>query len=321
MAWALLPLAAVYALAMLVRRAGYRAGLARAQRLPVPVIVVGNVIVGGAGKTPTVLAVLAHLRAAGHRPGVVSRGHGRNGPEVHVLDEHSTAVTAGDEPLLIHRRGQVPVAVGRDRVAAASALLQAHPEIDVLVSDDGLQHLRLARDVEILVFDERGAGNGWWLPAGPLREAATRHADLVLYNAPHPSLPRPGFQARRRPGRLLRLAQWAADPHAAGQPWSALGTRRPRAAAGIAHPERFFDLLRQEGLQPITDALPDHHAYTSLPWPSDGTEPVLVTEKDAVKLAARWPEDPRLWVVTLDFQPEPGFFQALDQALAASRAP
>ncbi|HEY0858325.1 MAG TPA: tetraacyldisaccharide 4'-kinase, partial [Albitalea sp.] len=185
LACALLPLALLYGAVAALRRSLYRVGVLRARRVGVPVVVVGNLIAGGAGKTPTVQAVVAALRSQGWCPGVISRGYGRSdeGPVVHV-GGNTPSEQAGDEPLLLHIRAGVPVVVARDRVAAAQALLSVHPEVDVIVSDDGLQHLRLARDVQLIVFDERGAGNGWLLPAGPLREPLPRRVPprtLVLY--------------------------------------------------------------------------------------------------------------------------------------------
>ncbi|MEO7010016.1 MAG: tetraacyldisaccharide 4'-kinase, partial [Caldimonas sp.] len=166
------PLAALYAALTSLRRMLYRIGWLRTERLPVRVVVVGNLIAGGAGKTPTVLALAAMLRRHGWTPAIVSRGYGgsRRGGVIAVRAD-TPASLCGDEPLLLHLRAAVPVFVGRDRAAAARALLRAHPEIDVVISDDGLQHLRLGRDLQVLVFDERGVGNGWLLPAGPLREA------------------------------------------------------------------------------------------------------------------------------------------------------
>ncbi len=282
-----------------------------AQTLPVPVIVVGNLIVGSAGKTPTVLALLQALRAAGWRPGVVSRGHGRRGSGVREVQPGASAADVGDEPLLLRRRGGVPVWVGRRRVDAARALLAAHPEIDVLVSDDGLQHAALPRTLEIVVFDERGVGNGLRLPAGPLREALSAQLAphrRVLYNAPRPSTLLPGPLLGRRLTGALPLADWHAGRSAAAVPLAKLRGRPLLAAAGIASPQRFFAMLAAEGLtlQPLP--LPDHHDYGTLPWPAD-TPDVVTTEKDAVKLAPGRMGATRVWVVGLDFALTPEFTQ------------
>lgn len=164
------PLAALHGMLVRLRRALYSRGLRASVRLRVPVVVVGNVVAGGAGKTPLVMALVAHLRAAGYRPGVISRGYGRQAKEcLEVLPTLSTTQT-GDEPLLIRQLTGAPVFVARRRSEAAQALLRAHPDTDLIVCDDGLQHYALQRDLNIAVFDERGVGNGWLLPAGPLRE-------------------------------------------------------------------------------------------------------------------------------------------------------
>ena len=293
------------------------------QALPVPVIVVGNWIVGGAGKTPTTLALLSLLKAMGIQAGVISRGYGRSADAVALVSRTSSAAKVGDEPLLIHLRTGVPVAVGRDRVAAARALLQAHPALQILVSDDGLQHLRLPRALAILVFDERGIGNGRLLPAGPLRQppADTLAAnELVLYNADRPSTPLPGFLARRRLSGAVALADWWQGKPASMDTLHALRDKPLVATAGLAQPQRFFDMLTEQGLK--FDALPlaDHDAFTTLPWPP-GTADVLLTEKDAVKLRPESVGATRVWVVTLDFKPEHAFEQALHERLAVLLPP
>lgn len=319
------PLSWLFAVVVATRRALYRWRLLRPQSLPVPVLVVGNLIAGGAGKTPTVMAVIRHLQARGHRPGILSRGHGRrsNAPAVMEVCPTTPAHDAGDEPLLLRLRLGVPVFVGADRVAVARAALAAHPEIDMLVSDDGLQHLRLPRAAQVVVFDERGVGNGWMLPAGPLREPLTSEPPphtVVLYNAPQASTAWPGHLAQRQLAGLLPLADWWAgqaptwqvlrDLAAAGTPVT--------AAAGVARPERFFDMLRAAGLAITPMPLPDHHDYATLPWPADATD-VVVTEKDAVKLR---PErlaaagiSTRLWVAPLDFTVDAAFDAALRAVL------
>ena len=247
MALALGPLALLYGAVSGLRNLGYRTGLLGTERLGVPVVVVGNVIAGGAGKTPTTMAVIDHLRTRGERPGILSRGYGRQLDALMEVGADSDPAEVGDEPLLMHLRTGAPVMVGRDRVAAGRALLAAHPEITMLVCDDGLQHLRLARDLEILVFDERGTGNGWFLPAGPLRDSAGRRADLVLYNAEAPSTPRPGFLAHRLLGPAIPLAAWRRGERE-GLPPGSLRGRKMLAVAGIAHPRRFFAMLEGEGL-------------------------------------------------------------------------
>lgn len=289
-----------------------------------PVIVVGNWVVGGAGKTPTTLALLAHLRASGWTPGVVSRGHGRRSHAPRLVDpaQHG-ADDVGDEPLLMALRARVPACVARDRCQALDQLLQAHPEVDIIVADDGLQHHRLYRDLEIIVADERGDGNGLCLPAGPLRQpipARVPEQALLLYTGGVASLPLPGHIARRRLTGVVAFEAWQQGslPEPSGG-WEALQGRRVHAVAGIAAPDRFFDQLRAQGLDLQAVALPDHDPMHSRPWPHDATD-VVMTEKDAVK-ASRWVGGrTRLWVARLDLQPEPSFWSALDRRLAALRA-
>lgn len=319
LAWALCPLAGLYAAVVALRGFAFRAGWLRIERLPVPVIVVGNLIAGGAGKTPTCLAVVELLRQRGWTPGIVSRGYGGSaGDEVVLVTPDTPASACGDEPLLMQRRSGAPVAVGRRRVQAGRALLAAHPAVDVIVCDDGLQHRQLARDAQVIVFDERGAGNGWLLPAGPLREpmpSALPARSVLLYNAPVPSTALPGHVVQRGLRRFTPLQAWLEGTSAAA---TDLRGRRLLAAAGLAHPQRFFSMLREAGLDIAELPLPDHHDFAQLPWPSD-TADVVVTEKDAVKLDPARLGTTRVWVATLDFQLPPAFAAEL-LALLPQRA-
>ncbi|QGZ62958.1 tetraacyldisaccharide 4'-kinase [Paraburkholderia acidisoli] len=308
LAWALTPLAAVFAAVSGARRAAFAAGWLQSVRVGVPVVVVGNVTVGGTGKTPTVIALVEALRAAGYAPGVVSRGYGAKIDRPTPVTPDTPPRLSGDEPLLIARRTGVPVWVSPDRVAAATALCGAHPDVDVIVSDDGLQHYRLQRDFELVVFDHRLGGNGFLLPAGPLRESLSRHRDATLVNDPYartlPPWPNT-FALKLEPGDAWHLANPAlrrplaqfANHAGAG---SSADSTAPRlvAAAGIGAPERFFATLRAAGLAPHTLPLPDHYAYTTNPFADLAAETILVTEKDAVKLAA-W-NDARIWVVPVE---------------------
>lgn len=331
-AWVLTPVSALYGALVGIRRLAFRLRLIRMARLPVPVLVVGNRIAGGAGKTPTTLALLAHLHQQGWQPGVLTRGHGaRPRPQAPLLLDASTeadlsATRTGDEPWLIWRRGRVPVMIGADRTTCGQALLQQHPEIDILVCDDGLQHLKLHRDIEVIVFDERGAGNGWLLPAGPLREPLGARPlsplvapPIVLYNAEQASTRAPGHLARRALGAIMPLADW----------WShgtsrATAPKQAHAMAGIAHPERFFRSLQALGIAVTPCPLRDHADFDTLPWDA-GVRELIVTEKDAVKLDAPRVASERpgtqVWVAALDFSPEDSFWRELDAALALLRPP
>lgn len=276
--WWLLPAASLFGTLASARRR-----LLQPRSVGVPVIVVGNITVGGAGKTPVVGHLVALLQEMGRRPGIVARGYGgraRRWPQPVTAESDPRLV--GDEPVLHARRSGCPVAVGPDRVAAAR-LLADSGEVDVIVSDDGLQHYRLARICEIAVVDgRRGLGNGALLPAGPLREPASRlcECDLVLVNGGdwQPQVPALRFS--------LRCEQ--ARPLAGGEPvpLAAMAGRRVHAVAGIGDPQRFFDSLRAADLDPVPHPFPDHHAFRPEDLRFDDGLPVLMTEKDAVKCAA-----------------------------------
>ncbi|HEY6355920.1 MAG TPA: tetraacyldisaccharide 4'-kinase [Burkholderiaceae bacterium] len=307
------PLSWIYGALTAGQRALFASGLRSSARAPRPLIVVGNLLVGGAGKTPTVIALVELLRRLGHAPGVVSRGYGRTDRTTCIVDAASSAALVGDEPLLIHLRARVPVAVAAQRIDAARLLCQAHPDLDVLVADDGLQHLALARDAQVIVFDERGVGNGLLLPAGPLREplpSKIPERTLVLYNAPRPSTPLPGFVVRRSLGGVVELARWWQGQRADPQSWQGLRGRRVVACAGTAVPQRFFSMLQAQGLDFEPLAMPDHADYRQLPWP-DATPDVVVTEKDAVKIRPERLVRTQVWVAPLDF----AFDDAVGRAL------
>jgi tetraacyldisaccharide 4'-kinase len=275
---------------------------ASAPRVPVPVLVVGNFVVGGAGKTPTVIALVQALQQAGHHPGVISRGYARRAAGLRAVLATADPGDAGDEPVLIARRSSAPVWVGRDRAAAARALCAANPQVDVLVSDDGLQHHALARDAEVAVFDDRGVGNGLLLPAGPLREAVPRQLPprlRVLYTSGRASTALPGALALPAIGTAWPLQAWRNGHAAEAVAVSALRGRPLVAAAGLAAPEKFFAMLEAAGLTITRLPLADHHDYRTLPWPAH-TADVVTTEKDAVKLRPEQLGATRLWVVPLD---------------------
>ncbi|MBF0804637.1 MULTISPECIES: tetraacyldisaccharide 4'-kinase [unclassified Neisseria] len=292
------PLSRLFQTASAIRRDLYRAGRLKSEKLPVPVVVVGNIHAGGAGKTPVVSALVKGLQARGIKAGIVSRGYGRAGSGIYVLQPDSTAAEAGDEPLLLHRQTDVPVAVGSRRAEAGRALLAAHPDIKLIIADDGLQHYALQRDLEIVVFPAADAGrnNLDLLPNGGLREPLSRlkTADAVVLggstgaeNAAH--LHENIFHSRLQTGRIHRL-------NCQGEylDTSRLKYLRVAAVAGIAKPERFFNTLRGLGIALAeTRALPDHAVLSAADLPQ--ADVVLITEKDAVKLSdGRWQN---VWVL------------------------
>jgi tetraacyldisaccharide 4'-kinase len=324
LALCLLPLSWLYGAITAISRISYRRGWLASEQLDVPVIVVGNLVAGGAGKTPTVIAIVAALRSAGYSPGVISRGYGRtadsDGAGTIEVTPQTPAGVCGDEPLLIRTRTLAPVVVGARRVDAGKHLLELHPTIDVIVSDDGLQHLALRRTAQVIVFDERGAGNGWLLPAGPLREAlpaSMPDRTLVLYNATAPSTELPGSLACRRLAGVAELGQWWRGEPATAAALEALRDRPLLAVAGLARPERFFEMLQSAGLSISALPLLDHYDYRDLPWPVS-TPDVVVTEKDAVKLDPTKMGSTRVWVAPLDFKLDADFVSALIALLPPS---
>ena len=288
-----------------MRRALYRTGILRRERMPVPVVIVGNITVGGTGKTPLVIHLASALRARGRHPGIVSRGY--RGDSGHVLEVtvSSDPAVVGDEPLLLVRRAACPVFVGRDRVAAARRLLMSYPECDLIIADDGLQHYCLERDVEIALFDERGVMNGWALPAGPLREPVSRLAqvDALVLNgtavSPAPTFPGVTYSMRLLGERFHRLDAPSTTCSAAE-----LAGARLHAVAGIGAPQRFFDCLTDMGLAFSGHPFADHHDFCAgdLGFAGDA---ILTTEKDAVKLARLCLPLP-VWVlpVTAEVKPD-----------------
>jgi tetraacyldisaccharide 4'-kinase len=282
LAIALLPLALVFLLLSALRRLLYRSGLLRSHRLPVPVIIIGNVSVGGTGKTPICIWLADALRRRGRRPGIISRGYGGQSEDVCEVGDDADPLRVGDEPALLRRRSGCPTFVGRDRVAAARALLRSFPDCDVLISDDGLQHYRLRRDVELAVMDGRGTGNGWVLPAGPLREPVSRlnQVDAVILNgdAPLPRQVARVFSARMEGAGFYRLDAPETRCNSAD-----LAGLRLHACAGIGVPERFFAHLRRLGLGFAPHPFPDHHRYAAADLTYADCDALLMTEKDAIK--------------------------------------
>ena len=296
---ALEPLAWLYGAAVSARRSAFRRGWRRSRSAGAPVVVIGNLTVGGTGKTPLTIWLATQLAHRGLAVGLVSRGYGRASSGVRVLAAHSDWREVGDEPLLLHRRTRCATAVARDRVAAATALVERGAQ--VILADDGLQHLPLERNCEIVVVDGgRGFGNGRLLPAGPLREPLSRlrTVDALVINGPieHASL-RAGEAMREAlrmalvPGQARRLASGEARPLTAFQ-------GPVHAVAAIGHPERFFRELAARGLAPLVHPFPDHRPLSAAELDFGDDRPVLMTEKDAVKCAQ--PADPRLWYVPVE---------------------
>lgn len=289
-----------------LRRRLFALGVLKSVRLPVRVVVVGNVAVGGSGKTPVVLWLVELLRSQGFKPGIVSRGYGGSVESVAAVPADGDPARFGDEPVMMASRSGCPVFVGRDRPAAGQALLDAHPDVDVLIADDGLQHYRLARDLEVVVVDEATLGNCLRLPAGPLREGLgrVREAGLVLA---HGALSE-GLSAKIRPVPVFQFGL-------AGSLFERLGRREERcqaavfrgrrihAMAGIGRPERFFSQLEGLGLSILRRPFPDHHAFTAADLGISDGDVLLMTEKDAVKCAPFAPADSWVWPVRAQVAP------------------
>jgi tetraacyldisaccharide 4'-kinase len=317
----LVPAALAFGAIAGVRRALYRSGVLRVRRLPVPVVVVGNVTVGGSGKTPLAAALAEALAERGWRPGIVSRGHGRidmGGPPRLVAPD-SDAAAVGDEPLILARAG-VPVVVGRNRATAAYALLAAHPDTDVVVADDGLQHYRLARDFEVAVVDAgRGFGNGWRLPAGPLREPVRRLdsvdavVTLITADAPSPSFAPNAWRMTLEGRTFVRVAD-----RSQSQPAAAFSGTGVHAVAGIGNPERFFAHLRSLGIAATPHAFPDHHRFARGDLAIPAARAILMTEKDAVKCEAF--ADERCWYLPVRAHVDPALTSRVVEALRGSEA-
>lgn len=305
LARALWPFSQLYGRLLRMNNAAHRAGTTAQATGNAKIIIVGNVIAGGSGKTPVVMALLRHLQSRGLKVGVISRGYGRTSRDCREVHPDDSADTVGDEPSLIRHATGVPVVVAADRQEAANMLVQKHPTTQLILSDDGLQHLGLHRDLELCIFDDRGIGNGWLLPAGPLREPWPRAVDLVLHTGNSPAFP--GYRAYRR----LSSHAIQANGHLVDlQSWSNQGTRRLLAVAGIAKPQEFFDMLHQVGLRPSkTLALPDHYIFNSNHINEFKGYDLICTEKDAKKL---WRFAPHALAIPLVLEFEPAFLTAFD---------
>lgn len=279
------------------------------EHLPVPVIVVGNISVGGTGKTPLVIWLAGFLQANGYKPGIVSRGYrGKADHWPQIVTAQSDPVMVGDEPVLIASRSACPIVVAPRRVEAAWALLREY-ECDIVISDDGLQHYALQRDLEIAVVDGvRGLGNGYCLPAGPLREPPKRlsEMDFVVINGDAALISDEyhGYRMTVVGTELVNIAQ----PEIV-EPLCAFTGSPVHALAGIGHPERFFDMLRAKGMMIRVHPFPDHHGYTEADMRFEDDAPLLMTEKDAVKCRAF--AKPNYWYLRIEARLDPAFAEQL----------
>ncbi len=322
-AWCMVPWALIFGLIIKIRQAWF-ANQNNQTRIPVPVVVVGNIYVGGTGKTPVVIALVNALTGLGWRPGVISRGYGTDiGSEPLTGQGKLDAKDFGDEPAMIASQTNAPISVHPNRVQACRKLLARYPEVNLVISDDGLQHLRLSRDLELVVQDRRGAGNGWLLPAGPLREPVSRlktvHAILTREDCARNLVSSPKTGNVRTSSVTLQVREFK---NLAGG--LCLNTecflanmqgRTIAAVAGIAHPERFFNAMRKLGLNlSETLSLPDHFQFDHSPFSTLRSEAIIVTSKDAIKL--KLPTDPRIWVADSEIIfSDPKFICWLDDAL------
>ena len=278
LSWCLIPLSALYRSIITLRRHLYRYNFLSHTRLAVPVIIVGNISVGGTGKTPVVIWLAKQLQDAGYHPGIISRGYG--GHAEHYPQEvtfESLPSVVGDEPLIIHKQSQCPVVVSPNRVDAGQFLLHQH-QCDVIISDDGLQHYALDRDIEIVVVDgEREFGNGYCLPTGPLREPFSR-IDTVDFTLHTMSKRAVAFNINTIHGQAININQPSLE-----QPVESFNKQTVHAIAGIGHPARFFEQLRKKNITVIPHPFADHHAFTEGDLDFNDNYPILMTEKDAVK--------------------------------------
>jgi tetraacyldisaccharide 4'-kinase len=316
LAWLLWPASLAFGLVVVVRRFLYRIKVFGSEHPGIPVIVVGNLTAGGSGKTPLVLRIAEILREHGWKPGIVSRGYGGSaaakGGAPREASIASDPAEVGDEPILLARRSGCPVWVAPERLAACRALRDQHPDCDVILTDDGLQHYALARDIEICVVDGRGFGNGFLQPAGPLREPPSRlsSVDAVVTHG-NPAVK--GHEMRLQGETLVRIT----DAHDA-RPAKSFAGQKVHAVAGIGDPNRFFLQLARFGLKPVPHAFADHHPFRAGDLDFGDTAPVVMTEKDAVK-CKRFAKTNH-WVFPVSASLDPAFERWLLEKLSGSKA-
>jgi tetraacyldisaccharide 4'-kinase len=310
-AWLLWPASLVFACVVLLRKILYRARIFRSAHPGIPVIVVGNIVAGGSGKTPLVIWIAEFLKKNGWSPGIVSRGYGAKEIQPRAATIASKADVVGDEPIVLSRRSGCPVWVGVDRAATVRALRAQHEDVDVVILDDGLQHYGLRRDLEIAVVDGRGFGNGFLLPAGPLREPAWRlkTVDAVVANG----FARDKAFSMRLEGDTFHRMTDSNDRRPAG----AFAGQKVHAVAGIGDPNRFFMHLVKLGVKPAPHPFPDHHPFKPQDLDFGADAQVVMTEKDAVKL--RHAAQPNWWVLPVTARLDPAFGDFLLEKLDERR--
>ncbi|MGJ0491560.1 tetraacyldisaccharide 4'-kinase [Methylobacter sp.] len=296
----LMPLSWLFYALSSIRKFLFQVNILKSHSLPVPVIVIGNITVGGTGKTPLVIWLAGQLQLAGYKPGIISRGYGGSAQQTQAVFADSSPTEVGDEPVLLAVRTHCPVYVNANRVEAGKALLKAHPECDVIISDDGLQHYRLQHDVEIVVIDgAKGFGNGALLPAGPLREPTSKlaHVDAIVINGGlQKALPikvAPSVDMQFKSGSFYNLIDSNKTCGA-----EEFANQKVLVVAGIGNPERFFQQLQQMGLHFESKAYPDHHAFSAADFALETADVILMTEKDAVKCRAF--AKPNFWVLPVN---------------------
>lgn len=316
LAYLLMPLAGLYALISYIRYLVYT-NWRKPYPNRIPVIVIGNITLGGVGKTPLVVALYQYLLKKGYKPAIISRGYGRQTKNNLIVREGASSQQVGDEPLMLYQMLHAPIVIANKRIEAMDLVYKAFPSVDIVLSDDGLQHYQLQRDIEIAVIDaKRQLGNGLVIPAGPLRERPKRleRVDFIIYNGNDSKKERlsnhvPIFEMTLKPTELINLLT---DEK---QQVSDLIAKKVYAVAGIGNPERFFATLKRLGYEIIEKTFPDHHQYQKKDLSFDLPLPIIMTEKDAVK--CRNIVDEKSWYLKVETDIDGQFFEALTAKLKA----